>query len=62
MQWVCEICGYVTEDEEVPATCPVCGAPGDKFSEWTEEDIDFKDDSLDDDDEFERDLYGDIEE
>jgi predicted nucleic acid-binding Zn-ribbon protein len=33
MQWVCEICGYVHDDEEAPELCPVCGAPRGKFSE-----------------------------
>lgn len=64
MQWVCEICGYVHDDEELPDTCPVCGAPKDKFSEWNEEDVEeLEDDDLDKrDEDFENDLYGDLEE
>lgn len=27
---VCQVCGYVT-DKNIPDTCPVCGAPKDKF-------------------------------
>ncbi len=32
-KWVCKICGYVYEGEEVPAdyTCPICGAGPDFF-------------------------------
>jgi rubredoxin len=33
MQWVCDICGYVHDDENPPDICPVCGAPKSKFSE-----------------------------
>ena len=49
MQWVCDICGYVHDEEEPPDTCPVCGAPKSKFSEWTE-DEDLEDGLLDEDD------------
>jgi rRNA maturation endonuclease Nob1 len=49
MQWVCDICGYVHDEEEPPDTCPVCGAPKSKFSEWTK-DEDLNEDGLDDDD------------
>lgn len=48
MQWVCDICGYVHDEEEPPDTCPVCGAPRSKFSEWTEDDDLTNDDYLDD--------------
>ena len=27
---VCQVCGYVT-DKKIPAKCPVCGAPKEKF-------------------------------
>lgn len=60
MKWVCDICGYVHDEEEPPDGCPVCGAPKRKFSEWTgdEEDglgEDFEhDDDPDDDDEGDR--------
>ena len=32
-RWVCKLCGYVYEGEEVPAEfkCPICGAGADKF-------------------------------
>ncbi len=33
MEWVCQICGYLHEDDEPPGTCPVCGAPRSKFIE-----------------------------
>ena len=38
MQWVCDICGYVHDDDEPPMSCPMCGAPKSKFSEWDGED------------------------
>lgn len=50
MQWVCDICGYVHDEEEPPDTCPVCGAPRSKFSEWNEEEDVLGDDAIDDDD------------
>ena len=31
--WICSVCGYVFEGAEVPAKCPQCGAPKDKFNE-----------------------------
>ena len=34
MQWVCDICGYLHDDEEEPVSCPVCGADAGKFSEY----------------------------
>lgn len=42
MEWLCQICGYVHEDDEPPETCPVCGAPRSKFTEWSgdEDDLD----------------------
>jgi len=36
MKWVCEVCGYVHDDDEPPEVCPVCGAPGDKFAKVEE--------------------------
>ncbi len=32
-KWVCTVCGYVYEGEELPAdfTCPICKAPASKF-------------------------------
>ena len=38
MQWVCQICGYVHDDDEPPGVCPVCGAPQSKFSERYDDD------------------------
>lgn len=31
--WRCTVCGYITEVDELPPdfTCPICGAPRDKF-------------------------------
>lgn len=29
--WRCEVCGYVHRGAEPPASCPVCGAPGEAF-------------------------------
>jgi len=50
MQWVCDICGYVHDDDEPPMACPMCGAPKTKFSEWDGDD-DFYDEDIDDDEE-----------
>ena len=32
-KWVCQVCGYVYEGEELPAdfTCPICKQGADKF-------------------------------
>ena len=63
MQWVCEICGYVHEEDEKPDVCPVCGAPASKFVEWKPEDVsDLTEDELDNDDQFEKDLFSDYDE
>ena len=34
-KWVCPVCGYVHEAEEVPAdfVCPLCKCPGSRFTE-----------------------------
>jgi thiamine pyrophosphate-dependent acetolactate synthase large subunit-like protein/rubredoxin len=32
MAWKCNVCGYVHEGDEPPATCPVCGVPASGFS------------------------------
>jgi predicted nucleic acid-binding Zn-ribbon protein len=51
MQWVCAICGYIHDDEEPPDFCPDCGAPGNHFSEWTDDDEALvRDDDYDDED------------
>lgn len=31
-KWVCPVCGYVYEGDEPPKECPVCHAPGEKFT------------------------------
>lgn len=36
-KYVCAICGYVHEGNELPEKCPVCNAPASKFSEQSEE-------------------------
>ncbi len=59
MEWVCQICGYLHEDDEAPATCPVCGAPRTKFIERYEDD-DSVEGNLRDDEE-EADYYGEFE-
>lgn len=58
MEWVCQICGYLHEDDEPPATCPVCGAPRSKFMERYEDDDIVNGESRDDD---EQDYYGEFE-
>jgi predicted nucleic acid-binding Zn-ribbon protein len=60
MQWVCGICGFLHDEEELPDGCPVCGAPGSKFSEYLGEDEGaLKDSDDDDEDSFDKDLLGD---
>lgn len=63
MQWACDICGYVHDEEEPPETCPVCGAPRSKFSEWTEDEDDvlgddvYEEDDLDENYDDDQDKY-----
>lgn len=38
MQWECQICGYIHDEDEPPSMCPICGAPASQFSEWTDDD------------------------
>lgn len=56
MEWECIICGYIHEDEEAPAICPVCGAPASKFSErYLDEDAlegNGSDEDVDDEDDY----------
>ena len=33
---ICQVCGYVT-DKKIPAKCPVCGAPKEKFKTINDE-------------------------
>jgi rubrerythrin len=30
-KWVCTVCGWETEADEVPSECPVCGAGSEAF-------------------------------
>ena len=32
-KWVCPVCGYIHEGDTAPEFCPVCKAPGEKFTE-----------------------------
>ena len=62
MLWVCEICGFLHDDEDRPGSCPVCGAPADKFAEFFEGDD--QSEGSDDNkgvDAFEKDLFADYE-
>ena len=36
-KWVCPVCGYVHEGDAPPEKCPLCGVPGAKFIEKTED-------------------------
>ena len=56
MQWVCDICGYVHDDDVAPELCPVCGAPKSKFSERYDDAEKVGDDEYEKEDE---DDYGD---
>ncbi|MDR0854069.1 MAG: rubredoxin [Clostridiales Family XIII bacterium] len=33
MSWVCDVCGWETEQDEKPEECPVCGAGEDAIEE-----------------------------
>ncbi len=61
MQWLCEICGYLHDDEDCPGSCPVCGAPSNKFSEFFEGDDTISGKVGDDIDDFDKDLFADYE-
>ncbi|MCK4573056.1 MAG: hypothetical protein KAU36_01735 [candidate division Zixibacteria bacterium] len=64
MQWVCEICGYVHDDDDLPDVCPVCGAPKSKFTESSGKGSGLLLDELetDHDDDFTNDLYSGFDE
>lgn len=53
-EWECDECGYTRRGtlRNRPARCPECGAPGDSFSFWSDddEDVDDLDEEWDDDD------------
>lgn len=36
MKFICNVCGYVHEGSEAPASCPVCHAPASKFTKVEE--------------------------
>ncbi len=36
-KWRCTVCGYIHEGPEPPDSCPVCGAPREKFVEVVEQ-------------------------
>lgn len=42
-KFVCTVCGYIYEGEEAPEKCPVCGAPKNKFTEKTENELSWAD-------------------
>ena len=57
LQWMCDVCGYVHDDEDPPDSCPVCGAPGSKFREYVDEDDLGLGEGEDDDDDDDYDDY-----
>ena len=62
MQWVCELCGYLHDDEDRPGSCPVCGAMSDKFAEFFEgDDLPNGKGEHDNGDSFDKDLFADYE-
>ena len=48
MQWVCNVCGYIHDDDEPPDYCYDCGAPGSNFTEWSDDDDEMIRSKLDD--------------
>jgi len=44
--WECGVCGYIHKGEEAPEKCPVCEAPGERFTEMVEKDVSVKEDSI----------------
>ena len=38
LQWICEVCGYIHDDDDPPESCPVCEAPSGKFREYVDRD------------------------
>ncbi|MGF7184392.1 hypothetical protein GGQ84_000475 [Desulfitispora alkaliphila] len=38
--WQCEVCNYITYDEDAPEKCPKCGAPKEKFAQLPDEQVD----------------------
>lgn len=35
-KWICKVCGYVYEGDEVPEQCPLCGVGPEEFEEVDE--------------------------
>ncbi|MEG1409926.1 MAG: ferritin family protein [Terrisporobacter sp.] len=33
-KWVCEVCGYISEDKKSPRKCPVCSSTSENFEEY----------------------------
>jgi len=62
VQWACENCGYIHDDGDKPISCPVCGAPGSRFSEYFEDDLPDDGPAEEEiDDDFDKDLFADYE-
>lgn len=59
--WVCEVCGYIHDDDELPGACLVCGAPRGKFTEYFGDDEPNVKTSNKDMDDFDKDLFADYE-
>jgi rubredoxin len=39
MLWKCSVCGYLHEGDQPPEKCPKCGAPAEKFTSLSEDDV-----------------------
>ena len=37
--WKCQVCAMMVEGENSPAVCPKCGAPAEKFTKMTDEEV-----------------------
>lgn len=37
LMWRCSACGEVGDVEDIPASCPACGAPREDLYYWTED-------------------------
>ena len=61
MKWVCEVCGYLHDDDELPGVCPVCGAPRGKFAEYFTDEVLGAKSSKNGMDDFDKDLFADYE-
>lgn len=56
-EWECDECGYSRRGtlRSRPARCPECGAPGDAFSFWSDDDDDNLEDWDEEDEEWDED-------